>query len=280
MPVIRLALIIIFIIFSSGLAVQVMQSKGINYLYIMDCDPHFKMTHYQLYKVSIILFFLTSSCFAGQLMMIDLDYQTYEVPKKYLFFLICSLLVYCCQPFFKCGYRTARFQIGKTIWEITKSPFGRVKFRDFFFADIITSIGTTLHDVGYTFYFMTSRTIIHNGQKQEKSDFSKYLKYEALPIYYIIVGFIPFWFRFWQCINKYHYTKLRAHLINAGKYFSKLVVPAVTIFFSKKVKVGDDGFAFYLFFNMIATIYCLIWDYYMDWGLFRSNEIPKTWLRD
>ena len=46
MPIIRTAFIIMFIIFSSGLAVQIMQSKGINYLYIMDCDPHHKMTHY------------------------------------------------------------------------------------------------------------------------------------------------------------------------------------------------------------------------------------------
>ena len=141
-----------------------------------------------------------------------------------------------------------------------------MKFRDFFFADIITSIGQTLHDIGYTFYFMISRRHIDGHH----SNFAEYLKLEVLPIYYIIVGFLPFWFRFWQCINKYHYTKLNAHLWNAGKYFSKLVVPAVTLFSAKQI--GGDGFVFYIIFNMIATIYCLIWDYYMDWGLFRAKD--------
>ena len=224
MAVIRLGFIVNYIIFSSGLAVQILQSKGINYLYIFECDPHYKMTHYQLYKVSIILFFILSSCFAGQLMIITLDYQTYDVPKKYLFFLMFFMMIYCCQPFFRCGYRTARFQLAKTIWEIIKSPFGRVRFRDFFFADIITSIGTTLCDIGYVFYFMISR--------RHKSDFTRDIK-ASLAIYYIVMGFIPFWFRFWQCINKYYYTGLQAHLVNAGKYFSKFVVPFVTIFCSK-----------------------------------------------
>jgi hypothetical protein len=96
-------------------------------------------------------------------MMIKLDYINYSLPTKYLFFLMVLFLLYCCQPLFRCGYRTARLQLAKTIWEIMKSPFGRVRFRDFFFADIITSIGQTLVDLGTVFYFMI--TIRHDSEK-------------------------------------------------------------------------------------------------------------------
>lgn len=97
------------------------------------------------------------------------------------------------------------------------------------------------------------------------------MKTEILPVYTIIVGFLPFWWRFWQCINKFYYTKLKAHLWNAGKYFSKMVPPFIAIFYSKKV--DHVGFEYYLLSNLIATFYCLYWDYYFDWGLFRSKEV-------
>lgn len=36
--------------------------------------------------------------------------------------------------------------------EICKAPFGKVRFRDFFFADILTSIVPTLTDLGIVIY--------------------------------------------------------------------------------------------------------------------------------
>lgn len=32
-------------------------------------------------------------------------------------------------------------------------------------------------------------------------------------------------------------------------------------------------------FQIIATVYCAAWDYYMDWGLLRSDEPGKYGLR-
>lgn len=36
----------------------------------------------------------------------------------------------------------------------------------------------------------------------------------------------------------------------------------------------------YVIFNLIATLYCGIWDYYMDWGLWRSKKKGHYGLRD
>jgi hypothetical protein len=73
--------------------------------------------------------------------------------------------------------------------------------------------------------------------------------------------------------------------VNAGKYFSKLVVPFALLLTNgfRDLKgnkhVGDDYFMVYFVFQTIATLYCAAWDYYMDWGLWRSTEAGKYGLR-
>jgi len=69
---------------------------------------------------------------------------------------------------------------------------------------------------------------------------------------------------------------MKINLYNAAKYFSKIVPPIIAIIFSKQnpKKVGNNvGFILFFISNVIATVYCTIWDYYMDWGLFRSKKI-------
>ena len=51
--------------------------------------------------------------------------------------------------------------------------------------------------------------------------------------FYWAMAFLPYWWRFAQCLNKYHETEARVHLLNAGKYFSCLVAP-VFLFFAVK----------------------------------------------
>ena len=42
----RVSFIITYVVFASGLVIQILQSYGINYLYIFELDPHYKMTHF------------------------------------------------------------------------------------------------------------------------------------------------------------------------------------------------------------------------------------------
>ena len=157
----------------------------------------------------------------------------------FLIALLVIFTIYCVQPVLKCGYRTSRYQLLITLKEILISPFGRVRFRDFFFADVITSMGGTLQDIGFSIYFCYTADI--------ERDKSLSLEVKWLHIFSIVCGFIPYWFRFWQCINKYHNTRVKAHLLNAGKYSSKLIPPLVTTIYTKAKSQGD-GFALYLVF--------------------------------
>ena len=96
--------------------------------------------------------------------------------------------------------------------------------------------------------------------------------------YQLAIAFLPFWFRLAQCFRRYHETGVKAHLTNAGKYFSSLMIQFVYIF---KTLYPDSNGAFicYVFICIFATSYSYYWDLYMDWGLFRSKEKGKYWLR-
>lgn len=57
-------------------------------------------------------------------------------------------------------YRVARFEIIKVLGHIIISPFGLVKFRDFFLADVITSARLMLSDSTSMVCFYTSKEFL------------------------------------------------------------------------------------------------------------------------
>mmetsp|Transcript_1170 Transcript_1170/g.800 ORF Transcript_1170/g.800 Transcript_1170/m.800 type:complete len:199 (+) Transcript_1170:2388-2984(+) len=122
-------------------------------------------------------------------------------------------------------------------------------------------------------YFMGS-------DKDWKSSTRTNLKEECRDanILLISLGFIPYWFRFWQCVRKYYDSKQKLNLVNAGKYFSDLMVPIAGLYFTTK---GEINTAFWVYFwlHMWATTYSYIWDIYMDWGLMRCFKPGKMYLR-
>lgn len=53
--------------------------------------------------------------------------------------LLVSFVIMCLMPF-HFFYLRGRVQLAKTLWHIVIQPFGKVRFRHFFLADIITSM--------------------------------------------------------------------------------------------------------------------------------------------
>lgn len=58
----RLSAIVTYILAATGFAIQVFNHYGINYLFIFECDPNIKMTHYQMYRLALLIFFAQISC--------------------------------------------------------------------------------------------------------------------------------------------------------------------------------------------------------------------------
>jgi hypothetical protein len=206
------------------------------------------------------------------MMEIKLDYYFKFKSPWFIIVLLIIFVVYCFQPCVKCGYRRARGELLITLKEIVISPFGRVRFRDFFFADVLTSITGTLGDIGFALYFCIYDTAQYESLDDKQLGYIPYMAHRRLYVYLIVIGFLPYWFRFWQCVNKYYYTRMKVQLWNTGKYFSKLIPPLITAIYPRSNTATGNGFVYYAIFMTIATTYCSIWDFYMDWGLFRRTK--------
>jgi hypothetical protein len=176
----------------------------------------------------------------------------------------------CLSPF-HCFYKRARKELLRVLYNIVISPMGLVKFKHFFLADILTSFVVPLKDVGYMLCFLFSSLFLD-------STAPTFDNMPALKWYVAIVPLLPFWFRLAQCFVRYFETGLKAHLVNGGKYFSSIAIQISAAF---KIFYPNSAFAYWIFvpIAIVSTIYCLIWDYYMDWGLFRSHEKGKKYLR-
>ena len=83
-----------------------------------------------------------------------------------------------------------RYELLYSIVQIAIAPFGLVRFRDFFLADVITSMGHPLVDVGITVSYFASG----HWESRDK-DVNK--KTGILNVYIIAVAYLPYWWRFW-----------------------------------------------------------------------------------
>jgi hypothetical protein len=85
--------------------------------------------------------------------------------------------------------RATRWSLLESLWNIAKAPFGRIRFRDEFIAEFLTSICKILVDAQLTFCFYFIETPF-GGSCSSSAVF-------ALPI---VCG-LPFWWRMAQCLR-------------------------------------------------------------------------------
>lgn len=93
----------------------------------------------------------------------------------------------------------------------------------------------------------------------------------------IFISFVPYWWRFGQCLHKYFTAneagKKTAHLqlFNAGKYLTSLVAALAYIWIDVE-KVDTGAFVAWLIIQIISQAAHCAWDFYIDWGLIRVTK--------
>eukprot|EP00347_Sterkiella_histriomuscorum_P002512 403367865 len=265
----RFLFMILFTLLSTGVVISILKTYKINYLFIFELDPHYKVTPMQLFRVSLMLLTILAFFFMGQIFIIKLDYLFEPIAIMSLIVLVIFILL-CFQPF-HFFYQRARLDLLIVLVHIFISPFGIVRFKHFFLADILTSFVNPFKDLGYMgcFYF--------NGL-WKNSDLPGADLCPNVENYTLIIAFLPYWFRLAQCMRRYHDTKLKAHLINGGKYFSSILIQLANVFKTKDK--NDTTFWIFVAVSIYSTLYSYSWDLYMDWGLLRSKEPGKKYLRN
>jgi hypothetical protein len=261
--------VLVFIIVATAVNIQVFRRFAVNYTFIFEIDSKHKIIHHQLYRVGLVFFFMWVFCFVWQTVKVKLELGFFDDWATFTLLCLLLFLVSCIQPF-NIFYRSTRYQILCSLGHILISPFGLVRFRHFFLADVLTSIITPLQETMIIYCYFAGPE--HNWRYSTKVDFSQ----ECVPAHkiYTTIAFLPYWFRLAQCLRKHHDTEQKIHLINAGKYFSDCCVPLAALWYTKY----DYNAKFWLWFavHMWASLYSYAWDIYMDWGLLRSTD-PGTY---
>lgn len=227
----RFCFILCYILFATGSCIYVFRKFEINYLHIFQLDYKYKIQQHQLWKSSIILFFIWAIGFTVN--FIYLVKQSKDNKQEDISFVVpitlaCFFLIVCFQPCVPVFYRTARMEVVKCLIQIVIAPCGTVRFRDFFLADVITSMATPLADIGLIVILIQDRI------EAEKS---------SIAVYFTTMAFLPYWWRFWQCINKWYNLGNKLQMVNAMKYFSKFLSPIAILLGSGKT-VDEKWYAF------------------------------------
>ncbi len=181
--------------------------------------------------------------------------------KFYLFPLItlCFIIIFLLWPF-HCFYYSLRANVIVTLFR-NIVPLGKtgVKFKDFMFGDILTSLTKAFASLPISFcLFMCDKC----REENVRGDCTRNTNIALSLI------LLPFIIRFFQCLNRLYYTKMCwPHFGNAIKYCGGIVYNLSAWLFAV---YKNEYFNLFLISGIVANSYMLFWDIYMDWNLARS----------
>ncbi|CDW78031.1 xenotropic and polytropic retrovirus receptor 1 [Stylonychia lemnae] len=258
LPVYRCTFIMILGVLGTGVCIRFFRRYQVNYVFIFGVSPRNKMNEYQFYKMFMLLLNIWTTCLVLELIFYDTNFSYY---------LVYSLFLLLINPM-DLHYRPFRYELIYSLAHNLISPFGYVRFKEFFFGDILTSMVKPIID----FYFLTC--FILDSPIFEDQALGECILNSGM---IFALSVVPYHIRFWQCINRYFVTQLWfPHLVNAGKYMSTIIV--LLIAYLQTFHFGLKEF--YVPIYIFSTIYSFSWDILMDWSLCKGTQPGTRLLRD
>ncbi|XP_023669080.1 xenotropic and polytropic retrovirus receptor 1a [Paramormyrops kingsleyae] len=282
-PLVRLyrgGFLLIEFLFLLGINTYGWRQAGVNHVLIFELNPRSNLSHQHLFEIAGFLGVLWCisilSCLYSEYTSLPMQVNPLILYGFMLLFLVNPL---------KTGYYKSRFWLLKLLFRVFTAPFHRVEFADFWLADQLNSLVFVLMDLEYLVCFYSfelnwgEKTGLLPRGSEETVCYSDAYGVRA------IIQCLPAWLRFVQCLRRYRDTK-RAfpHLVNAGKYSTTFfVVTFMALYHTHKDQGHSDAEIFFyllIVFSVISSLYTLIWDLKMDWGLFDRNAGENTFLRE
>ncbi|XP_037326591.1 xenotropic and polytropic retrovirus receptor 1a [Pungitius pungitius] len=281
-PLVRIyrgGFLLIQFLFLLGINTYGWRQAGVNHVLIFEINPRNNLSHQHLFEIAGFLGVLWClsilSCFYSEHTYLPMQVN----PLIFYGFMVLFLL----NPFKTCYYKS-RFWLLKMLFRVFTAPFHRVEFADFWLADQLNSLVVVMMDLEYLicYYVFELQWSNSKGLLKDSDDHVCHSYSYGLRA---IIQCLPAWFRFIQCLRRYRDTK-RAfpHLVNAGKYSTTFFVVTFAALYATHREQGhtDADMFFYLLivFSTISSLYTLIWDLRMDWGLFDRGAGENTFLRE
>ena len=159
-----------------------------------------------------------------------------------------------------------RAALARTIIRVLCAPFSTASFGHTFVADIFCSMPKCFSDVLYvTCIYYTGDVWAHGEWQPETKTWSGGESMTCTPtnegyqFALIVLSVLPFWLRLMQCVRGWYESGATRHIANGIKYTSSITVIALSY-------TSGRSFA-WLAFSIISTLYALLWDIIVDWGL-------------
>ncbi|XP_023340360.1 xenotropic and polytropic retrovirus receptor 1 [Eurytemora carolleeae] len=266
-------LLYIIFVFLMGINVYGWRSSGVNHVLIFELDPRNHLSEQHLFELATIFGVVWTVSILSFLYAEHLDIQPFIMPG----FLVLIMLIFLLNPT-RTFQHDARFWSLKVIFRIIMAPFFYVGFADFWLADQANSLGQALKDFQFLVCFYVRRFSEWDWEKIELDECGSSGWWLVG-----VVGALPAWFRFAQCLRRYRDTREAfPHLLNAGKYTSSLSVVLFTTLYGYYETGESKGPFFYLMIisSVVSTVYGYLWDIKMDWGFFSDNAGDNRFLRE
>ncbi|KAI3368769.1 hypothetical protein L3Q82_025753 [Scortum barcoo] len=284
-PLVRIyrgGFLLIQFLFLLGINTYGWRQAGVNHVLIFEINPRNNLSHQHLFEIAGFLGVLWCLSILSCLYS-EYTYLPMQINPLILYGFMVLFLI---NPFKTCYYKS-RFWLLKLLFRVFTAPFHRVEFADFWLADQLNSLVFVLMDLEYLicFYIFELQWSNSKGLLPKFKAPDDYVCHSYSYGLRAIIQCLPAWFRFIQCLRRYRDTK-RAfpHLVNAGKYSTTFFVVTFAALYATHREQGhtDADMFFYLLivFSTISSLYTLIWDLRMDWGLFDRGAGENTFLRE
>ncbi|XP_077292169.1 solute carrier family 53 member 1 [Arctopsyche grandis] len=258
-------MLIVMFLFLIGINVYGWRSSGVNHVLIFELDPRNHLSEQHLMEMAAIFGVVWALSILSFLYSATLSIPPFVNPL----FLTIIMWLFVLNPF-RILQHEARFWFLRIFGRMIAAPFFQVTFADFWMADQLNSLVTSLLDFNFLVCFY-----ITNGNWLEAGDSQQCM--EQSYIIRPIVNCLPAWFRFAQCVRRYSDSKdAFPHLVNAGKYSTTFIV----VIFSTLKSFYDSSYSdpydnpflyLWLMSQLISSCYAYTWDVKMDWGLLDRN---------
>ncbi|CAL8395943.1 unnamed protein product [Boreogadus saida] len=284
-PLVRIhrgGFLLIEFLFLLGINTYGWRHAGVNHVLIFEINPRNNLSHQHLFEIAGFLGVLWCTSILACLYTSS-DYILLPM-QVYPLVLYGFMLLFLINPLKTCYYKS-RFWLLKLLFRVFTAPFHRVEFADFWLADQLNSLVIVLMDLEYLICFYIFDLQWGNRKGLLPSGKDHFVCHSYSYGVRAVIQCLPAWVRFVQCLRRYRDTK-RAfpHLVNAGKYSTTFFVVTFAALYSthREQKHADADTFFYLLivFSTISSLYTLIWDLRMDWGLFDRGAGENTFLRE
>lgn len=247
----------------------------VNYPFILEMDVTYKLTPIDIFRFSSMFLSLWLVCYFGDLVIIKYEYYFNSTPAPFTLALYIVFFGIFLMPF-SILYSKGRFALLKTLGQVYISPFGPVRFRQYFLGELLVSTTSIMKDLGIAIF-------IFGTGKWKNSEYLDESKYVGLFYWKSVVSCLPYWIRFWQCVVRYRETHMTLYFVNCFKQATGFIaaLAGVGLYLNDKAGYIDKDVAFNItvLLTFFANMFGYCWDIYVDFGLCRTLAPGKAFLR-